>query len=138
MTPLRPAELVLKLRTNREYSAVPPMASEQYIDNRTRRFGVHAFDVATMDLRLSHIVLMYLVASVTAFVAYALDKHAARRGLRRTPERTLHLIEFLGGWPGALLAQQWFRHKTRDRRFRVVFFSIVGVHLAVWLWLLVR
>lgn len=91
-----------------------------------------------MDVRLSHIVLLYLVASLTAFVAYALDKHAARRGRRRTPERTLHIIELLGGWPGALLAQQWFRHKTHDRRFRRVFFSIVAIHLALWVWLLLR
>jgi hypothetical protein len=39
--------------------------------------------------------------SLITFVAYALDKRAARLGRPRTPESTLHVPELLGGWPGA-------------------------------------
>lgn len=39
--------------------------------------------------------------------------YLAERGRWRTPENTLHVAELLGGWPGALVAQQLFRHKTR-------------------------
>jgi uncharacterized membrane protein YsdA (DUF1294 family) len=91
-----------------------------------------------MHLPLTSVLVGYAVASVIAFAAYGLDKRAARHGQRRTPERTLHIIELLGGWPGALLAQQFFRHKTRDQSFRLVFFSIVALHLAVWVWMIVR
>lgn len=84
---------------------------------------------------------VYGVASAVTFVAYALDKRAARRSNRRIPEKTLHLMELAGGWPGALLAQRTLRHKTVDVRFRVVFWAIVALHMAGWaaaLWLWAR
>ncbi|GAA1507240.1 DUF1294 domain-containing protein [Agromyces terreus] len=68
--------------------------------------------------------------SVVAFAAYGLDKAAAgRAGRRRTPESTLHLLGLLGGWPGALVAQQLFRHKTRKRSFRRVFWFTVVLNV---------
>lgn len=42
------------------------------------------------------------------------------------------MFELLGGWPGALIAQQKFRHKTRKVSFQVVFWAIVLVHQAFW------
>ena len=54
----------------------------------------------------------YLVMSLVAFAAYAVDKSAAKRGAWRTPESTLHTLELLCGWPGAWLAQRLLRHKT--------------------------
>ncbi len=86
------------------------------------------------------VVGVYAVASVATLVAYALDKRAARRSKRRIRERTLHTFEFLGGWPGAMLAQRWLRHKTVDSSYRLVFWVIVGVHgvawaIVLWLWL---
>jgi uncharacterized membrane protein YsdA (DUF1294 family) len=49
----------------------------------------------------------------------------------------LHFFELLGGWPGALLAQQCFRHKTRKVSFQLLFWMIVAAHQAFWLdWLL--
>ncbi|KPZ15695.1 putative family protein [Pseudomonas syringae pv. viburni] len=61
--------------------------------------------------------------------------HAGNGG-QRTPENVLHTVELLGGWPGALLAQQVFRHKTRKVSFQVVFWLIVLVHQALWIdWL---
>ncbi|MFE6964369.1 DUF1294 domain-containing protein [Agromyces sp. NPDC057679] len=77
--------------------------------------------------------------SVVAFAAYGIDKAAAKRGAGRIAERTLHLVDLAGGWPGALAAQQLFRHKTRKRSFRRVFWAgVVGNLLAlaalvVWL-----
>ncbi|WP_353829140.1 DUF1294 domain-containing protein [Agromyces sp. SYSU T0242] len=71
------------------------------------------------------------IASVVGFVAYAIDKAAARRAAPRVPERTLHLVDVAGGWPGALVAQQLFRHKTRKRSFRRVFWATVAVNLLI-------
>lgn len=73
---------------------------------------------------------LYLGASVVAFVAYALDKSAAERGAWRTPENTLHGLALLGGWPGALLAQQWLRHKSSKQDFRRVFWATVMLNVA--------
>lgn len=73
----------------------------------------------------------YLVASVVAFVAYGIDKSAARRDAPRVSEQTLLLLGFAGGWPGAVVAQQLFRHKTRKRAFRRAFWASVVANLVV-------
>ena len=72
---------------------------------------------------------IYAGASVVTFIAYALDKSAAERGAWRTPESTLHGLSLAGGWPGALLAQQFLRHKTTKAEFRSVFWGTVAVNV---------
>jgi len=72
---------------------------------------------------------LYLVASVASFLAYAVDKSAAREGGRRTAENTLHGLALLGGWPGALLAQQVLRHKSSKASFRQAFWATVGLNV---------
>ena len=79
---------------------------------------------------------LYLLLSLVTFVAYGLDKSAASKGTWRTPESTLHLLSVLGGWPGALVAQQKLRHKTIKKEFRVVFWTTVVLNCGVLLWLL--
>ncbi|MFA0927708.1 DUF1294 domain-containing protein [Pseudomonas syringae pv. tagetis] len=80
--------------------------------------------------------LALTVMSLLAFVLYRHDKRQAANGGQRTPENVLHVTELLGGWPGALLAQQVFRHKTRKVSFQIVFWMIVLVHQALWIdWL---
>jgi uncharacterized membrane protein YsdA (DUF1294 family) len=80
----------------------------------------------------------YLLLSAVLFMLYGLDKSAARRGARRTPEATLQVLALLGGWPGALVAQRVFRHKTRKRSFQVVFWCTVAVNCAVVGWFVVE
>lgn len=77
----------------------------------------------------------YLIISLTCFVAYAIDKAAARNGGWRTPERTLLLLGLACGWPGALLAQQWLRHKTAKRSFQQLFWCTVAANVAGFLYL---
>ena len=71
------------------------------------------------------------VTSVASFAAYGLDKRRASIGGRRVSERTLHLLAALGGWPGALLAQRQFRHKTRKVPFLIAFWAVVVLHVTV-------
>ncbi|BDZ64709.1 DUF1294 domain-containing protein [Agromyces mangrovi Wang et al. 2018] len=73
--------------------------------------------------------IVYAVASVVAFVLYAVDKRAAGAGRRRTPESTLLTAGLVGGWPGAIVAQQALRHKTVKREFRVPFWITVVVNV---------
>lgn len=77
---------------------------------------------------------MYAAASLASYVAYASDKAAAGKGARRTPERTLHVLDLLGGWPGALVAQRQFRHKTAKPAFQWLFWSTVLANLALLAW----
>jgi uncharacterized membrane protein YsdA (DUF1294 family)/cold shock CspA family protein len=71
----------------------------------------------------------YVVASLVTFVAYGLDKQAAARDGWRTSESTLHLLALAGGWPGALLAQQFLRHKSTKTAFRAVFWATVVLNV---------
>jgi uncharacterized membrane protein YsdA (DUF1294 family)/cold shock CspA family protein len=68
---------------------------------------------------------VYAVASTMAFGAYWADKSAARAGRWRTPENTLHLLALIGGWPGALVAQWQFRHKSAKLSFLAIFWVTV-------------
>ncbi|MBB5863388.1 DUF1294 domain-containing protein [Xanthomonas sp. 3058] len=69
-----------------------------------------------------------------AMIAYRGDKRAAQRGRQRTPEATLHLIALLGGWPGALLAQQLFRHKSSKATFQLRFWITVVLNIIALCW----
>jgi uncharacterized membrane protein YsdA (DUF1294 family) len=94
------------------------------------------YAAATFAWRLTPLAgAAYLAMSVACFIAYALDKSAARRGERRTPESTLLMLGLLGGWPGAVLAQQWLRHKTVKQPFRQMFWCTIAVNVAAFLWL---
>ncbi len=75
---------------------------------------------------------LYAVASVVTFFAYAFDKSAARQGFSRTAESTLHLLALVGGWPGALVAQQLLRHKSVKAEFRSAFWGTVVLNVAAF------
>jgi uncharacterized membrane protein YsdA (DUF1294 family) len=77
--------------------------------------------------------LFYFGMSFLTFFAYALDKYRAKHDLWRLPERTLHLLEAFGGWPGALVAQRLLHHKSRKKRYRAVLGLIILGHLGLWL-----
>lgn len=80
----------------------------------------------------------YVGASVVSFIQYVSDKNKAQADEWRTPESSLHLVELLGGWPGAFTAQKLLRHKTRKGSYQATYWLIVLIHLAFWtdtLWL---
>ncbi|MGP9567615.1 DUF1294 domain-containing protein [Halomonas sp. AOP5-B2-8] len=77
-----------------------------------------------------YIAALYAVVSVITYITYVVDKKAAIKNRRRVSEKLLHLLALAGGWPGALLAQQRWRHKTQKTSFRVVFWLMVIANLA--------
>ena len=79
--------------------------------------------------------IAYGLLSCLSYIIYSLDKAAAGKDMQRIPESTLHFVDMLGGWPGALIAQQQFRHKTVKASFQTVFFATVLVNVAVVAWL---
>ena len=79
----------------------------------------------------------YAAAGAVTFATFGWDKLSARSGRRRVPERVLHILELAGGWPGAIAAILWLRHKSSKPAFFVITFAIMGLHLAlVGAWLL--
>lgn len=81
---------------------------------------------------------VYFLASVIAFLAYAIDKSAAQNNRWRTQESTLHLFAIVGGWPGALLAQKALRHKSKKKEFQTVFWATIIINCFALGWLLTR
>lgn len=74
----------------------------------------------------------YVIFSIITMLLYGADKaHAATKSWR-VPELYLHILEFMGGWPGALMAQNEFRHKTRKSLYLYIFRGIIVVHLLAW------
>jgi uncharacterized membrane protein YsdA (DUF1294 family)/cold shock CspA family protein len=84
----------------------------------------------------SPVVVTYLSMSLAAFLAYAIDKSAAERNRWRTSENTLLALGLFGGWPGALLAQGKFRHKTRKAEFQFMFWISVLINCGALVWVL--
>ncbi|EFR3149716.1 DUF1294 domain-containing protein, partial [Salmonella enterica] len=58
-------------------------------------------------------------------------KTAARKTWRRVPESTLLVFGVVGGWPGAIVGQQLFRHKTQKQPFKTYFIVSVIVSIVV-------
>ena len=77
---------------------------------------------------------VYGVASLLTFGAYFIDKAAAKAGRWRTPEKSLHMLSLIGGWPGAMVAQQLIRHKSSKASFQVVFWITVVLNSVVLIW----
>src|SRR4051812_22763787 len=91
-------------------------------------------------------IAAYVVAvNAATFAAFAWDKHRARSGGWRVPERTLLSMAAVGGAIGALLAAQVLRHKSYKEPFRTQLRSIAALQLValvvaggVFVWLAVR
>jgi uncharacterized membrane protein YsdA (DUF1294 family)/cold shock CspA family protein len=76
---------------------------------------------------------LYLAASVVCFVVYVIDKSAAVAGRWRVSESTLILLGLVGGWPGAIVAQQVSRHKSNKAAFRSAFWGSVVLNVLAFI-----
>lgn len=81
------------------------------------------------------VAFLYTGGSLLTFLVYALDKSAALRGRWRVSENTLQALALAGGWPGALVAQRWLRHKSRKTSFQVTFWCAVALNCVAVAWL---
>ena len=79
------------------------------------------------------VALIYVGASVSSYIAYALDKAASQEGRWRISESSLIALSVVGGWPGSVIAQQRLRHKTRKRSFRFAFWGSVVINVAAFM-----
>lgn len=77
------------------------------------------------------VLAVYVVFSAATLLVYRSDKARAANGTWRTPEKVLHMLELAGGWPGALIAQWRYRHKTRKVSYQISFWLIVVVNLVL-------
>lgn len=83
-------------------------------------------------MSLLSLLILYLAGINLVTVAmFAWDKRSAIKGQWRIPENTLLMLALAGGTPGAIIAQQRLRHKTRKQPFRSQLMLITGLHVVV-------
>ncbi len=91
------------------------------------------------------LALLYALISAVTFFVYRKDKNIAQANRGRTdnafqgriPENTLHMLGMAGGWPGALVARIFFRHKTTKASFVQAFWVTVAVNIAFTCFILI-
>lgn len=65
-------------------------------------------------------MIVLIIWNIATFLTYGADKHRAKNGLWRIPEKVLLAEAFFMGAPGAILGMQIFRHKTRKPKFQIL------------------
>lgn len=100
-------------------------------------FGLMVALLALDELPVT-LLAAYALLSVIAFLMYGGDKAAAEQGTWRTSESALHAVALAGGWPGALVARPFFRHKTIKQPFRTIFWLTVVANCAVLAWFILN
>ena len=129
------AKAVHFVRTSRNYrapsneSAAPWTLPKLLI---VPSFGLVFFYIASKWSVSPIVPIVYFVASIITFMAYALDKSAAIHARWRISENTLHLLSLACGWPGALAAQQLLRHKTSKAEFMLIYWVSTIVNIAAF------
>ncbi|OAT43455.1 integral membrane protein [Hafnia paralvei ATCC 29927] len=79
------------------------------------------------------LVMWCLLLNALTLIIYGIDKLAAVKSWQRVPEMTLLFFGLIGGWVGAILGQQIFRHKTQKQPYKTYFIITVILNLAVTL-----
>ena len=82
--------------------------------------GINSFAVS---------LLWYSFINTVTFFVYGDDKNRAKQDKWRISENKLHTLELLGGFTGALIAQQHYRHKSKKQSYQIVFLLIVFIHI---------
>ncbi len=126
------AAIIYPLRKNRFYllNAAIVIGAAYFVE--THYFRVQ--NIFSYKILLLFSVFQIIAVNFTTFIAYGIDKRAAVKKAWRVPENDLHMLEFLGGWIGAFLAQKIFRHKTAKKSFQNMYkLMIVLEFAAVWL-----
>lgn len=82
-----------------------------------------------------NILIYILIINVITFFMMWFDKHEAKIGDWRVPERTLFLLVLLGGGIGGIAGMYVFRHKTRKWYFKIGFPAILIMQIVLVIYL---
>ena len=124
--------------------------------NSLHREGVYDFDnvyegvfgiILFSTLILSYYVILSwvlwplalssIIISGAAFHLYRKDKwNALSRKKFRIPEGDLFLVSMLGGWPGAIIARHFYRHKISKSRFTIFFWACMVINTVIFYYLI--
>lgn len=129
-----PAEIrcrraILMLKVMNSGKILPTMATVWFI----AAAAVLTIEFLKPEFRPGLWVELYCLAVVLlspiTMLVYGWDKWSAKSERRRIPEKRLHLLAVLGGWPGAVCGQRLFRHKTAKTISGALLAAIIILHL---------
>ncbi|MGG5358589.1 MULTISPECIES: DUF1294 domain-containing protein [unclassified Enterococcus] len=81
-----------------------------------------------MNVFIHHPLWVYLIiVNLYLFVLMGYDKHRAKTGGWRVPEKNLLFVGLIGGGLGGMAGRQFFRHKTQKKKFAVGFLAGIAV-----------
>lgn len=78
---------------------------------------------------MKYFVIILIIINLLTCIIYGIDKLKAVGRARRTPEKVLLGLAFVGGSLGALIGMQVFRHKTRHWKFRILVPLFLVLHI---------
>lgn len=86
---------------------------------------------------MKYLPVYLFTINAVGFTLMLADKHRAKNGLWRIPERALLAAAMLGGSVGSLLGMYTVRHKTRHLKFALGIPVILALQigLGTWLWI---
>ena len=67
---------------------------------------------------LKLVMIYLLVLTLAPFIVCGIDKFAAKKQMRRVPEKTFFLLSAIGGSVGMFAGMLTFRHKTQHWYFK--------------------
>jgi len=81
---------------------------------------------------ISDVVFYALIAcNALSVIFYGMDKLAAMKQWQRTPEKHFYLLAVCGGWPGSIIGQMIFHHKTSKVSFRRWFYAMMLLNISM-------
>ncbi|QAT44021.1 DUF1294 domain-containing protein [Aminipila luticellarii] len=69
---------------------------------------------------MKYTIVVYIIWNVVAFAVMGIDKYKAQNNKWRISEATLLSIAFLMGGVGSMIGSQFFRHKTKKTKFKIL------------------
>lgn len=80
---------------------------------------------------MKYFIAYLVLINIAAFIIYGADKHKAKKGQWRIPEKTLIGVAVLGGSIGAVMGMRLFSHKTKHPKFYIGIPVIILLQIAV-------
>ncbi|MCW3173267.1 DUF1294 domain-containing protein [Shewanella subflava] len=82
------------------------------------------------------VIGIFIGINLLSFIITWYDKRIAAQNQtspdtqrNRISEKTLYIYALIGGWPAAIIAQQYFRHKTQKNAFKYRFWLCIAINM---------
>jgi uncharacterized membrane protein YsdA (DUF1294 family) len=86
------------------------------------------------------VIGLFIGINLLSFIITWYDKRIATQNQtstqtqrNRISEKTLYIYALIGGWPAAIVAQQYFRHKTQKNAFKYRFWLSIVINIVLTL-----